>query len=228
MREIPMLFSTPMVQAFMDGRKTVTRRTNGLDVINENPGQWKLCWVGKTVLNNKKPSQWVATFQHKNNDKKVDFIKSPYGQKGDLIWVRETVFDTSKYPNAPLFSGVGKYVYKADEAFIGCHKWTPSIHMPKAAARIWLLNEGVTVERLQDITEEDAIAEGVKRFFTPLFQEWRYKDYLESLSDWRSAYNSFSTLWMSINGFESWDANPWVWVIRFKVVSTTGREAVKI
>lgn len=221
MKEIPMLFSTDMVQALLDGRKTVTRRTKGLENVPT--------WITQFGYSTFTPDGHISGRGLYNSEGPAEkFYKCPYGQKGDLIWVRETVFDTSKYPNAPLFSGVGKYVYKADEAFIGCHKWTPSIHMPKAAARIWLLNEGVTVERLQDITEEDAIAEGVKRFFTPLFQEWRYKDYLESLSDWRSAYNSFSTLWMSINGFESWDANPWVWVIRFKVVSTTGREAVKL
>lgn len=99
----------------------------------------------------------------------------------------------------------------------------PSIHMPKEAARIWLQVEDVRVERLHDISENDAINEGIDRRLEPSAPNGiHYKHYLKD--KWGpSPKHSFETLWHSINGKESWDNNPWVWVISFKVLSTTGR-----
>jgi hypothetical protein len=82
--------------------------------------------------------------------------------------------------------------------------WRPSIHMPKSAARIWLKVTDVKVERLRDISQEDAVAEGVKA--SPPF-----------------AIGYFKNLWESINGAASWNANPWVWVVEFEVVSKNGK-----
>lgn len=76
----------------------------------------------------------------------------------------------------------------------------------------------IRVERLNDISEEDAIKEGVIKIFNSLFNEWRFKDYANIKSDWRSAVSSFQSLWASINGIGSWDKNPYVWVIEFKQV----------
>jgi len=109
--------------------------------------------------------------------------------------------------------------------------WTPAIHMPKAAARIWLEVVSIGVERLQDISEEDAKGEGIL-FYNDEGRN-RYKDYSDAArgyDDLKLGYpsfgiakTSFCTLWEKINGRESWNANPWVWVVEYKVLSTTGK-----
>jgi hypothetical protein len=102
-------------------------------------------------------------------------------------------------------------------------KWKPSIHMPKDVCRIWLEVTNVRAERLHDITEEDARAEGIREFTKDDklckygLPDWNWQDMF------RTAKQSFMQLWCMINGFESWNENPWVWVIEFKVLSTTGK-----
>lgn len=140
-------------------------------------------------------------------------IKNRYGQKGDIFWVRETFCKSLDVP--------GEYYYKASNPEVCTEDcdgspWKPSIHMPKDAARIWLKRTGTRIERLGDISEEDAIAEGIHR-------EWDgtaywYKNYLDTFpSNFKGVpKRSFQSLWNSINGPESWDANPWVWVLEFE------------
>lgn len=160
--------------------------------------------------------------------KPVLAIPCPYGQPGDVLWVRETFI---KMPRG------GRYEYKANHPAFTEEatknkvlkeeglKWKPSIHMSKAAARIWLQVQEIKVERLQDITEESAVAEGVEK------NEDRglvvYKSYLATEPyHWsiRTARKSFETLWQSINAKKMpWESNPWVWVVKFKVLSTTGK-----
>lgn len=195
-KERPILFSTPMVEAILDGRKTQTRRARG------------------------------ATFQ---NFEEFARIKCPYGKPGDRLWVRETWQITNfLHPSDENYG----YIYKASENGKDWQenteewKWKPSIHMPKAAARIWLEITETRLEQLQDISKEDAIAEGIE----PVADG--YKNYMPKLSStsqfcWPTAYHSFKSLWESINGAESWDLNPWLWVVKFKVLSTTGKEALQ-
>jgi hypothetical protein len=120
----------------------------------------------------------------------------PYGEIGDRLWAREA-WDYSDSLEEP-------YLYRQKEMeewlpeVFNRMKWKPSIHMPKEACRIKLEITNIRVERLQDISEDDAIAEGVKPSF--------------------NARHSFACLWQGINGIESWDANSWVWVIEFKKV----------
>lgn len=107
--------------------------------------------------------------------------------------------------------------YKADldSAEAKSMKWRPSIHMPRWASRITLDVVDVRVERLQDISEEDAKAEGCEEI-TPGF----YRNYLSTDgATFYSAAMSFQSLWESINGPDSWDANPWVWVVTFKKIN---------
>lgn len=181
MKEIPMLFSTPMVIALLNRSKTQTRR-----VVNPTPSE-----------------TGIAAF----NDGAHPLMKCPYGQPGDLIWVRETF--------APEDDNSVDYFYKANNRLIKEPKWRPSLFMPKAAARIWLQVTEINVQRLQEIKGEDAIAEGVKTSIG-----------LSKLPKQIQAIAEFRKLWISLNGEQSWDENPWVWVVKFKVVSTTGREAV--
>lgn len=199
MTERPILFSTPMVQAILDGRKTMTRRVvkgTALDWLTNGFTPEFICDEGNRAI-------------------------QKYSL-GDILWVRETF--------APYvisdFDGSGNdkctWIYKADGAesqdILDCMEdatWKPSIHMPKSACRIFLEVVSVKVERLQDITEEDAIAEGIE-------SEWDgnatwYKDYVNKNNMLKQApINSFQSLWNKINGENSWSANPWVWVVEFK------------
>ena len=121
----------------------------------------------------------------------------------------------------------GSHLYRADDCsdiFADGRRWTPSIHMPRAASRITLEVTGVRVERLQDISEEDAIAEGLHRIeigsgypdtFSAAAATWAQviEQEVDAYDDPRQAYRD---LWEQINGAGSWDANPWVWAVEFR------------
>ncbi len=195
MKEIPILFSTPMVQAILDGRKTMTRRivknipevTHRVEQIGESlfeahwgiPGN-SLFLVGATE------------------------IKCPY-QPGDRLYVRETWRRYSRRSECTCYEYChcppdGTILYYAD-----CgpdeNKWKPSIYMPKVAARIWLEVVSVRVERLQEITYEDCLHEGM----------WNYGTDVDTLA-------AFQELWQNLNAKRGygWDVNPFVWVVEFK------------
>lgn len=125
-----------------------------------------------------------------------------YGYTGERLWVRETwMID----PGAER-----KLHYKADIPFAEeGYNWRPSIHMPRAASRLLLEITDVRVERLQDISRADAKAEGATKAY--LNKEGYYTEHEEG-----TYKEGFAALWQSINGKESWEANPWVWVIEFK------------
>lgn len=185
MKESPIIFTTDMVQAIIEGRKTQTRRI-----------------VKGTALN------WL-------NDFTPDFVSmkdnnlSPYGYEGDVLWVRER-FAIGGKEGATRF-----YVYMTDVEAEHMPKWKPSIHMPRSAARIFLDVEEIRIERLHDITQEDAMEEGVKHVIDKITGYCGY-DYLSGgYNLMTSPYNGFRSLWKSIHGEESWKENPWVWVIKF-------------
>lgn len=226
MRQLPALFSTDMVKALLDGRKTMTRRTKGLEKVNECPDNW---YFQSLVLHASGRFSFAPLNVPTNLiDESCIVIARPQYQVGDQIYVRET------WCEPILFDGCEKeFYYKADYLDgIECDydsryisgKWKPSIHMPKEAARIWLECTGVRCERLHDITEADAIAEGILNFNNDL-QKW--VDYCPknhySKEELEDGYpfenlpsNSFFTLWESINGIESVRLNPWVFVYEFK------------
>lgn len=215
--ERPILFQTEMVKAIMEDRKTQTRRTKGLEVpeglvydkIEFNPKHWP---KKPLIFKNK-----IETIGSVDYYEITASFKSPYGRPGDLLWVKETWSKNND----------GSIDFKTNFPFTHpMGGWKPSIHMPKAASRIWLMVEDVRVERLQDITEEGAKAEGVKYIQSDNFFERGYKNYhIQDLDDpnFHSALNSFESLWISINGSDSFESNPWVWVIKFRVLSKTGR-----
>lgn len=138
-----------------------------------------------------------------------------------MLWVRETWAWDGQTSFTDL-QAIGNFWYKADDTGYSPARWKPSIFMPKEAARIFLRITDVRVERLQDISEEDAKAEGVKLAGV----EWNpngYFDYMlpKSRLNQRiltTAKRSYQSLWESINGAGSWEANPWVWVISFERV----------
>lgn len=199
----PILFSTPMVQAIISGTKTVTRRI-----------------VKDRMLQN-------ATV-----DDDLEFLLLTVSQKfseGDILWVRETWFSTRFDFKELLSSGITSHLrFKADGNYdpikdcVG-RSWKPSIHMPRNACRIFLKVIDVRIERLNEITVWGAEDEGVEKRLVDGDEE--YKNYLaEGITEdepWGDSYFnnprlSFMSLWQSLNGPESWDLNPWVWVIEFE------------
>ena len=205
----PILFSGPMVRAILSGNKTQTRR-----VINRVNGLGSVTCFGGSETDGydfalrDRRDMW--------NEFREDELLNlcPYGVPGDELWVRETWRPLCEFDPSPETGAA----YWADshaglERRNGDAKWRPSIHMPRWASRITLTVKAVRVERLQDISEADAIAEGVE--LTQQSQGLYYKH----PSDQRMtavASLAFQWLWESINGPDSRDANPWVWVLDFE------------
>ena len=213
-----MLYSTPMVQAVLEKRKRVTRRTYGLQNINIEPDKWKFddFKYTRSSKGNFQVARFVDSLGH------VELIKNPFGLYGDILWVRETY----SLHGRPDISKT-KYIYKSDksENVAEIIRWRASIHMPREACQLFLIRKDVRLERLQDITEDSAISEGVKRT-----QRGNYLNYQDERSEvtqfiynCATAKHSFRTLWDELNGnkfedrFTRWASNPWVWVVEFTV-----------
>ncbi len=179
MTERPILFQGEMVRAILDGRKTQTRR------------KVKLTADGH-VQAPSKHLRWYPT-----DPGALQACR--YGAPGDTLWVRETW--------AGHASGID---YAADFAVICLPQagpWRPSIHMPRWASRITLEVKGVRIERLHDITEDDARAEGCDPVVHP-----------DGAVDCGTRKTTFASLWEKINGPFTWNDNPWVWVVSFERV----------
>lgn len=202
----PILFNTEMVRAIMDGRKTCTRRM-------VKP-QWEECPHCKYVHNEYIYDEMAENVYCARCGYPLEpERRSPY-QPGDILYVRETWerfecwdCEGDERGNCPkelkksvLYKTCGCYIYRATDEISGDAKWHPSIHMPKEAARIWLKVTDVRVERLQDITEDGAEAEGCF-------------DYTSTALGFPDVWDS--TIKKSDLDSYGWDANPWVWVIEF-------------
>lgn len=205
----PILFNTEMVRRLLNGTKTVTRRVVRLKYSNAH----------LEMFTNKYGTRLI---EKQNEEPGVTIIKNPDGttthtllaciekeppyRPGDILYVRETFFERKGY-----------FFYKADKkhealARLGItFKWHPSIHMPREAARIFLRVTGVRVERLQDITEEQAEKEGCTAHGGNL-----------ALDEFEEVWHR--TLKPTDLALYGWEANPWVWVIEFERVS---REAAQ-
>ena len=211
MKERPILFNANMVRAILEGRKTHTRR-----VIKPQPPE---IWDTVHPVRNGSGTLLTWSFHNSADPDFHGYKKCPYGIPGDRLWVRETFQEWADVD--------GKMVphYKADfpHGLPFDMNWRPSIHMPRWASRITLEITGVRVEQVQDITERDIIAEGITAAYPYNQFEKPTPDPNREGSLLKLA--NFKTLWDSIfakRGF-SWDANPWVWVIEFKVVHDNGR-----
>jgi len=214
MKERPLLFSTAMVQAIIAGRKTQTRR-----IMKSQPadfeGQIFEPYFGSLQTNF---IQQVPTRINPDGEQfyeVCEVFKSPYGGPGDVLWVREKWKPRyvkggldgfkSQYPTAqPWFyaaNGVSE---------IGYGGWKPSIHMPKDTCRIYLQNSDVRVQRLQEISSEDAIGEGIESMTVNEDGELvtKYRDYTGTDGWFHDPVESFKSLWFSINGADSWKENP--------------------
>lgn len=224
MTERPIIFNAEMVRAILDGRKTQTRRIIKLD---HERGMKNPVVRGKNGACSYVGCRLASTL-------------CPFGQPGDRLWVRETwgvvsheldedgriqpwtpdrpataihemPFGNGYYSGHAIYSADGEFTWGDDDGYEdGRSCWKPSIHMPRAASRITLEITGVRVERLQDISQADAIAEGAPPSHPSIDAVSR--DY--GFSDFSRSW--FGQTWWSIYGQESWQANPWVWVIEFK------------
>ena len=229
MKERPILFSAPMVRALLDGSKSQTRR-----VVKPQFGfDAEPVEMGATNDRGHQISGHSGMWWDDCAGNPDDSVRCPYGQPGDRLWVRENFdFLPAGGPDQPQACEIVYWATGSSEPrtapcdynpFIyGREKVRPSIHMPRWASRITLEITGVRVERVQDISESDAVAEGV--FKLEYRGQSSYADY--SLTDEEaetspmldSPISSYRTLWESINGPKSWDANPWVWVLAFRRV----------
>lgn len=202
MKERPILFNDEMVRAILDGRKTQTRRS--MKPQPEKRGAfWEWGGAGWSLDHGVVPVVQGHSMS----------ARCPYGQPGDRLWVREAhaFVPTSAYAHSEgVQQTINPHCRNQDTAAIyrqgwerstGGFRWRPSIHMPRWASRLLLEVTAVRVERLQDITEADAIAEG-----GPVD------------SPCGLATGWFADLWDKINGDDAWGANPWVWVVEFQRV----------
>lgn len=218
MTERPILFNAEMVRAIIDGRKTQTRRIVNWRGVNEG---LNLQFSGLRAC--EEPNGWVIESNTRTSSEwRCQPTPCPFGAVGDRLWVRETwgvvsheldedgriqpwppdrpataihemPFGNGYYSGHAIYSADGEFTWGDDDGYEdGRSCWKPSIHMPRAASRITLEITGVRVERLQNISDADMRAEGMR---------WK---------------EEFPFLWESIYGEESWQANPWVWVVEFK------------
>lgn len=198
----PILFSGPMVRAIRDGKKTQTRRVIKPQ-LPEDATEVAYWWHGELPEENSAPA---GVYYHTPSG--LLSQKCPYGKPGDQLWVRETWAYTNDYDGNYLLDG-RKALYRADEeTCIVPSRWRPSIHMPRRISRITLDISDVRVERVQDISEDDALAEGVT------FAEHPKTADAPFMYDFATR---FRWLWNSINEARGygWDSNPWVWVVTF-------------
>lgn len=206
-KERPILFSGPMVRAIVAGRKTVTRREikprmrssdTQFELHQQPDGSWRP----------------LHTFDESCMDAHGTEhpIVCPYGQIGDRLWVREAWAQI----NVAQAPGESWVVYReCDNRTDYGGPWKPSIHMRRRDSRILLEVIDVRVERLQDISEQQALAEGV-RLYTDHAEcgDWYHVEGIETYS--ADPRKSFELLWTGINGAESWQSNPWVWIVEFR------------
>lgn len=207
-KERPILFSGPMVRAILDGTKTQTRR-----IIKQQPAKSTRFAMGPLY-----GKEWTfgSRCVSEKNDPYNFYVeqetKCPYGTPGDRLWVRETWAPVSSFDPSPETGAL----YLADPMYVGGPvewKWKPSIHMPRWASRLNLEITDIRVERLQDISVDDAKAEGWGGYS----DSWMEGD--NDLGVTGSGPKTwYRKLWKTINGPDSWAANPWVWVVEFKRV----------
>ena len=221
MKERPILFNSDMVNAILEGRKTQTRRANNLQVVNERPDDFELFDLSVQTIESLDFFNMTQAFFIDSNKIQVHPV-CPYGKVGDQLWVRETLTGemyASRTWSLEYVADGAEVEVEPPEDYMpprnatethqetgdnittgGFSYWTcrvNSIFMPRWASRIQLEITDIRVERLNDISEDDCEAEGLKKLQGGI-------------------KTAFKMLWESINGKGSWDKNPWVWVVEFK------------
>ena len=221
----PILFSTPMIKALLreiknpGSGKTQTRR-----IMKLQPTDTGVSW--QFELKGRKSNIWANYPYDKFDDKENGLVGyCPYGKPGDLLYVRETSSAVYNFDKTPCVRYEADQVWRPCIHGVPCASWfdmhhyrggsglqVPSIHMPRWASRITLEVTDVRVQRLQDISEEDSIAEGVE-----LMRPGYWRKYTPSWTQHElTAKGSFVSLFKSIHGPDIWKSNPWLWAVSFK------------
>lgn len=216
MKERPIIFNAEMVRAILGGRKTQTRRL---------VPEWQLPSETKQDAGDYPDNRWMAIAQR---DRRWGFgvfgateescaaqlteSLCPFGSRDDRLWVRET-FAVGLCTKSTMAYRATHKPEDLDEGWDERIRWKPSIHMPRYASRINLIITNAHVQRLNDISESEAMEEGV-----PPAGSLAQGGYLTPMGDFATAKVAFQRLWESIYGEESWRSNPWVWAIEFKRV----------
>jgi hypothetical protein len=211
MTDRPIIFSAPMVRALLDGRKTQTRRT--LRVQPPNRPGWKVSDLDEDGV------MW------RSGDGAYCACRLPYAP-GDRLWVREAFVRYHDLDDNDMRIGPLKVAYKADggfrwldadtDTFRDSPPWKPSIHMPRWSSRLTLIVTDVRVQRLQDISRDDAIAEGLTLASNAIEEFWRWPPPHDARL-YLSPIIAFRDLWNSLHGPDAWDANPWCVAVSFTV-----------
>lgn len=210
-KERPILFSAPMVRACLAGAKTQTRRVVSprhdwhVDEVPDQRGVSRL---------------WPVFEAYVYAEPETVEVPCPYGEPGDRLWVKESIRRTA-VPVGEERWCESEYIADGEPTETDVWPWKnralPSIHMPRGLSRLTLEVTAVRVERLQAISEDDAIAEGVRPVCG--IEPTRFScDGVDGI--YRDTRPCFQALWKVINGAESWAANPWVWVVEFKRVTS--------
>lgn len=241
-REKPIIFSAPMVRAILEGRKTMTRRVVKAPLEWANPKtDGRMMYDLSRAWKDGKPESGEylhVAFAHPGDgwqkNPKDDTFQRVYApwDVGDRLWVREAWqvkgLAWGKSPKETKIAAKSAFHYKATDTgewkeYWG--KWRNPMFMPKWAARLWLEVTAVKVERLHEISEGDAICEGMKFLggMADNFDEAPWADPGDKTEHpWRWARGAFCAAWKRINGEDSWAANPWCWCITFRVQPTGG------
>lgn len=237
-REVPILFSDVMVRAILDGSKTETRRMRGLDDVNKAPGAWTLHQDGVTlgIYARDRYKGRIGSYFHSEQIEPGTISVCPVVRPwnpGDLLYVREA------WGVGPAcLDHEGPTLYRATVEqppgwpshrgpFAEMVRWRPSIHMHKTRARLWLRVASVRAERLQDITEAGAKAEGIapRQDGAHVWFAGATHPIKGVPKTFYSAREAFRSLWDGINGEGSWAANPWVFVVAFERAERPSAEA---
>ena len=205
-----------MVRALLAGMKTQTRRI----------AKHQLAQAAKQILSYQRQTEFDCVLA----DETGGIILCPYGRPGDRLWVRETYCCGHQLVNGYVEENEPYTIYKATDEDVQWYDgaddcpvktpWRTPIFMPRADSRILLEITAVRCERLQDISEADAVAEGLN-----VVEYWQndpkcphYENYQDQIRYEPNPIDSYRSLWQKINGPDSWAANPWVWVVEFKRV----------
>lgn len=208
MKERPILFSGEMVRAILSGRKSQTRRIVNWRRLHAQagltfPSRCNLAFY--TIMNS-----WALASPGENL---MRCVECPFGVAGDRLWVKET-FALHDHLEPPIL------YYRADDEtkYESDGRWQPSIYMPRKFSRILLQVVRVRVERLQDISDRDAMSEGVQKDEHSDVGFWIGEMSGTARVMHANPRAAYSVLWDSIHGEGSWDQNPWVWVVEFKKI----------
>lgn len=226
MKERPIIFNTTMVKAIIEGRKTQTRR-----LVKPQPkffkgnagGHWWRCTHVQSMVRVEEelqnPGEYYKGF--------IDEV-NPFGKKGDRLWVRETFrfYDSDECPHADFPCGCprnGTPLFKASHDCGDGEKWKPSIHMPRSASRIMLEITKIRIEQLNQISNQDAVQEGLLKLpASGRYVVNRGDQYFGAAST--NPTEVFKWMWESIYGSRAWELNPWVWVVEFNVIQGGNNE----